>query len=387
MASIVERVSAKTGKVTSVQVRWRRNGHTETYKLATRDDAEKFAKLLEQCNNDAAKVERILLGSNATTPTLAEFAEIHLNSLSDVEPHTVRTYRGMLRLHIVPAMGELPIGEIDEDDIAAFISELRREKRLSPKTVANIHSLLYAIFDTGVRRKRVPSNPCIGTRLPKADHTADKETYLTHKEFAHLMSHMDPHFRPFFVFLVSTGLRFSEAAALTGPDFTDADGKYSVRVTKAWKRDDIKGRYIGPPKSRKSIRTVAVPAEVALMLAPLVQEAGRDGLVFRMKRGGAVTWASIHSKAWQPAILKAQAEGFRKKPRVHDLRHTYASWQLATGDMSIFELSLHMGHESVTTTANVYSHLMPEAIEKASATASKALGGLFTPAPAVALEA
>jgi len=384
VASINERKN-KDGKVTSYQVKWRHKGRQESYRLDTREEAESFARILEACDNDLRKTERVLLAGLSDTPTLEKFAPVHLNRLSDVEGHTIRTYEAMLRNHISPELGDVPVGEIDEDDVSAFMGTLR-DKRLSPKTMKNIHSLLYAIMELAVKRGHAKANPCAETRLPKRTRTEDAMTYLTHDEFLHLMSHTDAHFHPLFYFLVGTGLRFSEAAALQGPDFNSEGGSHTVRVTKAWKRDDINGRYVGTPKSEKSIRTVSMGDDVALMVAPLVRAAGADGLVFKMKRGGALTWQSIHTKVWQPAIRKAQADGFRKKPRIHDLRHTYASWQLATGIMSIFELSLHMGHESVNTTAGVYAHLMPEGRLKAAKVNKQAMGPLFAGEPLAAIE-
>src|SRR5690606_296090 len=90
-----------------------------------------------------------------------------------------------------------------------------------------------------------------------------------------------------------------------------------------------------------------------------------DEYVFTMKEGGAATVQAMHNKAWKPALRAAKADGLKKSPRIHDLRHTYASWMLS-GDnpMSIFELSRLMGHESVNTTTKVYSHLMRESLVK-----------------------
>lgn len=384
MASIIERTNAK-GEVTSYQVKWRHKGKQESYRLDTRKEAETFARILETCNNDLRKTERVLLAGLSDTPTIEKFAPVHIKRLSDVEGHTIRTYEAMLRNHIYPALGDIPVGEVTDDDVAEFMGGLR-DKRLSPKTMKNIHSLLYAIMETAVKRGKAKHNPCTETKLPKKTRTEDAMTYLTHAEFLHLMSHTDPFFHPLFYFLVGTGLRFSEAAALNGSDFSSEGGNHSVRVTKAWKRDDVHGRYIGTPKSDKSIRTVSMGDGTALMVAPRVRDAGAEGLVFKMKRGGALTWQSIHTKVWQPAIRKAQADGLRKKPRIHDLRHTFASWQLATGEMSIFELSLHMGHESVVTTSGVYSHLMPEGRIKAARVNTKAMGPLFAGNPQVAIE-
>jgi len=64
-----------------------------------------------------------------------------------------------------------------------------------------------------------------------------------------------------------------------------------------------------------------------------------------------------------------------KRPRVHDLRHTHASWMLAAGT-DLFVLQRRLGHESITTT-EAYAHLMPDQQNAAADAAAKALSGLI----------
>jgi integrase len=189
---------------------------------------------------------------------------------------------------------------------------------------------------------------------------------------------MDEHYRPFFQFLVGTGLRFGEATALTPRDF-DLDGVTpSVKVTKAWKEDEDRGFYIGPPKTKKSRRTVSLAPSTVDAVRPLVEAAG-DGYVFTLKRGGVIRSGALYNRAWSPALLKS---GYSKTtvgfvgdaPRVHDIRHTHASWLLQAG-MQIFPLSRRLGHESIVTTSDRYSHLLPDAQFEASGFAQKALEG------------
>jgi len=60
-------------------------------------------------------------------------------------------------------------------------------------------------------------------------------------------------------------------------------------------------------------------------------------------------------------------------PRIHDCRHTHASWLVGAG-MEIFQLSRRLGHESVTTTMDRYSHLLPDAMFSQASITQKALG-------------
>jgi integrase len=101
------------------------------------------------------------------------------------------------------------------------------------------------------------SNPCQGRRLP---HTRVEEAvFLTPPEFTMLRDHIDrQRWKNLATWLVTTGMRFSEATALTAADI-DTDAK-TCRITKAWKYSGDYRPQIGPPKTKKSIRTISLPS-------------------------------------------------------------------------------------------------------------------------------
>ncbi|WP_370278941.1 tyrosine-type recombinase/integrase [Pseudarthrobacter sp. NamB4] len=71
--------------------------------------------------------------------------------------------------------------------------------------------------------------------------------------------------------------------------------------------------------------------------------------------------------------MKAQTKGLAKRPRIHDLRHTNASWLLHAG-LNIYMLQKHLGHKSITTTLDRYSHLLPEGLHDTTAAMNRAFG-------------
>lgn len=217
-------------------------------------------------------------------------------------------------------------------------------KGLSPKTIKNVHGFLYSIMGTAFYRGYRPANPC--------EHIG-------------------------YLFLVGTGLRFSKATTLQPEDFSDEGGRYTVRVTKAWKRDDKNGRTIGAAKTERARRTVPMDPALASAVGLQVSTCEPCRYVFTMEEGGEAATLAMHNKAWKPAVRAAQAAGLKKSPRIHDLRHTYGSWMLGGEDlMMIFDLFRLMGHEFVNTTMKVYSHLMPEALGKSAGANGRAMNGL-----------
>lgn len=384
MASIETRKS-KDGSRTSYRVIWRDDGRRQTLTLPTQGDAEHWKALLEAHGHSTTRAEAALLAERSAAPTVERAVAEHIARLYDVTVHTRATYERMLANWIAPQLGHLPVDTVTEDDVAALVAAMVAARR-SPKTIRNVHALLNATMVAAIRRgDRAGSNPCEVTRLPKAQHREESMAFLTHAEFAGLLAHVDPFFRPHVLFLVGTGLRFSEAAALEPGDFTmSSTGKPEVRVTKAWKRDAGNGRHIGPPKSKAGRRTVGLDEGTARVVAPLVQSAKPGTQVFVMKRGGEMTVQSFHNKVWRPAVRAAQADGLRKSPRVHDLRHTFASWQLAEG-MELAKLSKIMGHESYATTMRVYAHLTEDGREAGAAAMGASMAKVWQAAEGLGL--
>jgi integrase len=65
---------------------------------------------------------------------------------------------------------------------------------------------------------------------------------------------------------------------------------------------------------------------------------------------------NFYTNVWVPALLRAKEAGLTKKPRVHDLRHTNASWLIQAG-VPLTVVQRHLGHESIQTTSDGYGHL------------------------------
>lgn len=374
MAYITER-PRKNGTI-AYTVRWKDSGTgaNDSQVVTTREQAQTLKRMLDANGQSFAIAERLLNEIDSKSPTVGYVIGRHIDGLTSVGPHTEAKYRSFLNNYLQERLGTRPVDGIEYDDVVAWIKWMQR-RGLSPKTIKNVHGLLSASMATAVRLKYRPDNPCKGVSLPKADHIEEPITFLTHDEFRLLIGHMHPHYAPLFRFLVSTGLRMGEVTALLASDF-DLDGKTpTVRVSKAWKSDGAGGYYIGPPKTRRSRRTVALAEETVALVSPLVKRAKLAGAeVFTTPMGKTIRNGTAYRRAWEPAVIEARAHGLRKSPRIHDLRHTHASWMLEAG-VDLFKLSRRLGHESTTTTTDLYSHLLPESLESTAAAATRALRG------------
>jgi integrase len=238
----------------------------------------------------------------------------------------------------------MPVSAVTEATIAKWVKQLGG----SGKTISNKHGFLSGAFNAAVRAGVMTSNPCQGRRLP---HTRVEETvFLTPPEFVLLRDHIDRElWKILATWLVTTGMRFSEATALTAADINAA--AKTCRINMAWKYSGDYRPEIGPPKTKRSIRTVSLPP-AALEAIDL----NTPGFLFTNGAGNPVRAQEFYNGGWKPARDRAMKAGLTKSPRVHDLRHTRASWMIAAG-VPLPIIQQHLGHESIQTTIGVYGHL------------------------------
>jgi integrase len=366
VANIRERPTAD-GKARYV-VQYRHNGRQRTLTLTRKKDAEKTRDLINALGPDEALAR---LGGPTTVgsvPTVAEWLDKHIGDLTGVTSRTKADYRSLAQRHIGPTLGPLDVDAVTPADISRWANQL--ERHLSAKSIANLRALLSAAFGYAVDEHVRPDNPMRRLRRTRAgEHERDDMVFLTPQEFSHLRSLLPPHWRPFATFLVGTGLRFGEAVALEVRDVDLLAETPIVSVTKSWRRTD-NGFEVGPTKSRKSRRTVSLSDDLVDVLAPLVTRPGGD-LLFTNEHGNRVLHSNLWNRVWKPAVDEfAAATG--KRPRLHDLRHTHASLLVAKG-VHLEVIRDRMGHENISTTSSVYSHLFPDQHRQTAA----ALDGLL----------
>lgn len=174
--------------------------------------------------------------------------------------------------------------------------------------------------------------------------------FLTRDEFGLLLQGFTDRWRPMIEFMALSGARFGEISALKPSDVDTVNG--TVRIARARKRTYEKGANyeVGPTKTRKSERTINVTPTVLDKL----DYSGE--WLFTNTRGGPVQLAGWRTNVWYKSVARAQKLGLTKSPRVHDLRHTCASWMIQAR-VPLPVVQAHLGHESISTTVGLYVHL------------------------------
>jgi integrase len=396
MASIVNR--RRKDDTIGYKVQWRLGGsRSGPWQSETFDDRRAAAKFQVQVEANGHRwpdgwVKGV--GFTDRPPVadeipLVEFGTAHIRRLTKAGPHTQTTYLKQLN-RIGVQLGEIKritptIQNVTSDDDQDWIV-MRRKAGVSPKTIANEHGLLSAIFKSAVKKGLIGRNPCEDVKLPALDdatETDDDKTFLTESEFRSLCDCIDPADRDFLIVAVGSGLRWGELNALKVKDL-DLDGKpATVSVRRAWKwngRGEFKleqhGRYyLGAPKTRESRRRITVAPRVVAALRRAAAGKAPDELLFGASSGGRLEHGNWYQSRWQRAIKKAQLEyGLSKVPRFHDLRHTHAAWLISAG-VPLPVIQKRLGHKSIQITVDVYGGLLFQTHQVADLAIERALGG------------
>lgn len=370
-------VSARRNKDGSVT--WRVNfrvGKSQVQDSFIKEaDARAHARLVGRLGGEAARaILAARVGATAEMPTLAEYTARYLDYdsglLVGVSDGTRAGYEAIARRSFLQQVGDLPIDAVTRNDVGRWIAWQARQpssrhkgETVSAKTIRNYHALLSAVLASAAEEKLIPENPARGVRLPSG--RKREGVFLTAAEVQAIVDSLPERHRPLVRFLVSTGCRWGEATALTWAD-VNADSKPpTVRINKAWKKG-AKGAVLGAPKSPRAVRTISLWASA---IADLGERGKPSELVFANSVGGRIEYRNFQGRAWKPAVEKAD---IGKQPTIHDLRHTSASLLIASGTPLPF-IQARLGHERITTTVDVYGHLVPEAHQEMSFAMQNAL--------------
>lgn len=368
------RAITETGQADARRYRVRyRDGGVETSQTFSRHaDAVTFRDILGDGKGtrvaDAHEwLEARRKGEAADDMSFGRWFDHYVDQLTGITPRTRNDYRSIHRRYLAH-LDRLPLAGITRTHVTSLVNDMDEAGR-SPKTIKQAVYLLSTCLQLAIDERRMTSNPCKRVRLPQQSLATQEPRYLTPEEAAMLIAATPPHYQPLVMFLFGTGMRWSEATAIEARH-VDLDAG-TVRVEQAWKRVPGQGLILGPPKSKKSRRTVnaGVPALVAVK--PLLRKS-RD-LVFVTPSGGMISHANFYNNVWRPACARA---GLDPAPRLHDTRHSHASWLLSDGQ-DISAVQDQLGHESIETTRKVYAHLMPAVGVAVGRAASAAMQRVF----------
>lgn len=296
------------------------------------------------------------------------------------------TYERMLQLRkrVYAAIGYMRMDKITPRQIQAFVNSLSKDganertgKPLAPKTIRHNLSFVSDVFAYAVKMGVVSDNPCAKVTLPKAEQK-EKQIYTPEQvqKFLTLLNDEPLKYRTFFNLMIYSGFRRGEMLGLEWKDVDFENNIISVRRTSNYTAK--KGVYTDTTKTRKSQRTLKFPQEIMNMLKEYKAEQDEQALKCGDKW---VETDRLYTK-WNGEPMQNGTPYFwlgefcekHDLPfyGLHSFRHLFASLLVNQG-VDIVTVSGALGHSTVSTTSNIYCHMLEEAQAKVSDAVSSAL--------------
>jgi integrase len=345
--------------------------------VRSEEEARGLARYINNHGQMPERAQLLTQRGQRSVPSVADIVQEHIDLLVRPSSGTIGTYQRILDLHIRKSIGHIAVDELGYREVTRWIKGLI-DQGAAPKSIHNMHWLLSAAMTTAELLGYVSRNPCRGLSLPTIGRAEDGAMFLTHAEFSLLIEDIPEQYKTFAKFLVMTGTRFGEATALKVADIDLLSKPPTARINKAWKRDGRSRYYIGPTKTGAGKRTIGLNPALVNLLTPLVASRSGSELLFSTVHGRRIAHKPFWQHHWVPAVDAARARGLTKRPRIHDLRHTHASWLIQDGMMSLFAISRRLGHASVTTAEQVYGHLMPQALQDGADATERSVKGFMS---------
>lgn len=322
-----------------VDFRYRHRRIRQRSPVQTKRGAEQYERQLRQ---EFADDEAHGKNPFAKPPLFTEFAERWMQAyvITNNKYSTQREKFGALRSRLIPAFGRMRLDEITTEFSDQTTAAWRKEG-LSAKRINNLNTILRKALRTAAEWKLIRHEP----RIRHLRVEMKPPVYLTRDEYERVIAAAEPGFwRTLILFIVTTGVRFGEAAALRWEDLHLDDPSPWVFIQRA-----VEHGHVDEPKSRAGRRPVGlIPETVAALKA------------FRHR--GEWVFKSPNDNFLGPGntvvhLLRACDRAGVRRVSWHKLRHTVATELMLQGTPLLVVKDI-LGHKTLEMTAR-YAHVAP----------------------------
>jgi integrase len=352
-------------------IRERKDGRWEARVIVTRPDGRRARRsLLGRSRAEVRdKLQAALRAEASAVPlpgerlTVAAFLDHWLRDTvrPSVRPRTYLSYASLVRIHLGPGLGQLPLARLSPQHVQAFLNA-KTASGLSPRTVGYLRAVLRQALGQAERWGMVTRN---AARLAEPPRIPRREIRPFFPEEARqfLDAIRGDRLEALYLVALGVGLRQGEILGLAWSD-VDLDSS-SLTVRHALQRVE-RALILVEPKSATSRRVIALPVLVrdSLRAHRLRQHGERllagsrwhddeRGLVFTTTVGTPMDGIAV-TRRFQSVLREAGLP----RQRFHDLRHACASLLLAQGVAPRVVMET-LGHSQISLTLNTYSHVIP----------------------------
>lgn len=278
-------------------------------------------------------------------PTVADLADRHIEDHVKVKnkPRSVKRARQVWDRCVLPKLGKRKVADIERADVAKLITGMADTPAMANKVITLLSKAFNLAEIWGWRSEG--TNPCRHAERFKEE---SRERYLSPSELdrlGHVLSEAESSwgFQPTTIaavrLLILTGCRSAEILRLR------------------WDEVDFERRCLALPDSKTGARTIVLNTAALQVLDSLERVKGNPHVIPGTKPGGHLT--SLQ-KLWDRIRVEADIEDVR----IHDLRHTFASIGINSGQ-NLSVIGKLLGHSKILTTQR-YAHLADDPVRQAS---------------------
>ncbi len=317
--------------------------------------------------------------------TVAQWLETWLYEYKrpKVRPLTFDNYERIVRCHLIPALGHFSLKELRPEHVQRAYNE-RQLAGMSAGGIHVMHSALHGALKQTIKNQLVLRN------VPEAAVPPSGRTRTMHplllQEVGHLLSAVAEHrLFPAILLGLGTGVRRGELLALRWQDVDLPRGLIHIRQTLARVRvhgtreDGKKTQLIfQEPKTEQSRRTVPIPADIVEELQRHKARQAQERLLLgQAYEDHGLLFCAANGKPLEPVdfyrrfVRRLRQAGLPAR-RFHDARHTFATLMLELGE-SPKTVQTMLGHTTITTTLDIYSHVSLDLERRAVAKLNEAL--------------
>ena len=330
----------------------RNTWYTSFYYTDWQGNRKKKKKEGFELQRDAKEFEKEFIKQYAGScdMTFSSMAELYLRDCKTrLKPTTYLNRVLLINTKLVPYFCNKSLNQITASDIRQWQNTLiGNNKDYSQTYLKTIHNQTSALFNFAVKYYNLKSNPARQCGSMGQKHV-DNMQFWTLDQFKKFLAVVSdkPAFKAIFNLLFWTGIRVGELLALTLDDF-DFESM-ELNICKNYARFDSTD-LIMTPKTKKSTRKISI--------MPFLQDDIKNYISTLYDYKSSKRLFS-HSKYFlTKEILRGCEAAGIPRIRIHDLRHSHASLLIELGYSPLL-ISERLGHESIETTLQTYSHLYP----------------------------
>ena len=279
---------------------------------------------------------------------------------ASVRPKTLYQYGGIVRNHILPALGETKLMDLNPEIIQRLYTS-KRKQGVGSRTISLIHAVIHRSLEMAKKQGMIGLNPA---QVVEKSKVSKKEMSVLNEHQAQqlLIAAQGDRYETLLHLAITTGMRYGE---ILGLKWVDLDWVSSeIQVVRQLQRIPKQGYAFSPPKTNAGRRMIKLGTESLKKLGEQLDRQEFDkrlagskwednGLIFTSSRGRPMEQKIVHNE-FKQILKKAGLPNIR----FHDLRHTAATLMLLS-NIPILIVSRRLGHAKVSTTLDIYGHFIP----------------------------